>query len=532
MRKGHLYKSIWTVLCAVCLLVSMTSCNFFEVMEMPSGYVDSYPEEEAPTPVTPVEGGTLTVASTKYQTLNPLNNTNYYMEEILGLIYDGLISLNSSQQAVPVLAESLTPSADAREWTIKLRQNIVWHDGKYFSAEDVTHTIRTIQSNPEHKYAHCVSNIVSMEEPDAYTVVLKLQNPDSFLAEKMYFPVVPKHTTVDTTPVGTGLYKFVSVTDAQMELIAYGMNATTQGKKVPYIPTIQVKFYNDTAEVIYSDCDIVMVKSDDYQKVSGKIGYGTKKYVSTEYEVLAFNITKQVLSDSSVRRAIAYAMDRDGAVNTYSKVETIITDIPVVTEHWIRSSAQLTYGHDLDAAKKLLANSNYTQEQLTFTCLVNKDNGLRLQYAAYFKERLAEVGITLNITEVTTEEMTQKLAAKEYDLAFVGMHISGVDELTAFYGSTGAHNITGYQNTNLDDLFTKLSGYIYENERKEIFTEIEGVLRTDAPYVGLYYKQNFIFYNKSRVYGIGDVKPSYCKKFTDIETWFIVEDSANGTSEA
>lgn len=532
MKKRHWYKNIGILLCAICLLFSMTSCNFFEVMEMPSGYVDSYPEEKAPTPVTPVEGGTLTVASTKYQTLNPLNNTNYYMEEVLGLIYDGLISLNSSHQAVPVLAESLTPSADAREWTVKLRQNIIWHDGKYFSAEDVKHTITTIQGTPNHKYARCVSNINSVEETDAYTLVLKLKHPDSFLAEKLYFPIVPKHANIDTTPVGTGLYKFVGISEQQMDLQVYGMNAATQEKKVPYITAVRVKFYNTTEEVIYSDCDIVMVKSDDYQKVSGKIGYGTKKYVSTEYEVLAFNVTKPVLSDSSVRRAIAYAMDRDGAVNTYSKVETMITDIPVVTEHWIRSSSQLTYGYDVDAAKKLLANSNYTPQELTFSCLVNKDNTLRIQYAAYFKERLAEVGITLNITEVTAEEMTQKLATKEYDLAFVGMNIPLVDDLTAYYGSTGANNITGYQNANLDALFTKLSGYIYENERKSIFADIESILRTDAPYVGLYYKQHFIFYNKSRVHGIGDVKPSYCKKFTDIETWFIVEDTTNGTSKA
>lgn len=532
MKKRHSYKSIWTLLCAVCLIFSMTSCNFFEVMEMPSDYVGTYPTEEPPATVNPVEGGTLTVASTKFQTLNPLNNTNYYMEEILGLIYDGLISLNSSQQAVPVLAESLTPSADAREWTVKLRQNVIWHDGQYFSAADVAHTIQTIKSVPNHKYAHCVKNIVSVEETDAYTVVLKLQNPDSFLAEKMYFPIVPKHANIDTTPIGTGLYKFVSGSEQQLDLIAYGMNASAQGKKVPYIPNIQVKFYNTTTDVIYSDCDIVMVKCDDYEKVSGKIGYGTKKYVSTEYEVLAFNVEKPVLSDSSVRRAIAYALDRDGAVDTYSKVQTTVTDIPVVTESWIRDSSKLTYHYDKDAAKKLLSNSNYTAEQLTFTCLVNKDNALRKQYAAYFKETLAEVGITLNITEVTKEEMTQKLAAKEYDLAFVGMNVSQVDDLAAYYGSTGVNNITGYKNESLDALFTKLSGYIYENERKDIFAQIESILLTDEPYVGLYYKQNFIFYNKNRVYGVGSVKSSYNKKFTDIESWFIVEDTANGTNKA
>lgn len=525
-------KSILCIFCSLFLVICMTSCNFFEVMEMPEDYVASYPEAETPTVVTPREGGVLTVASTRYETLNPLTNTNYYMEEILSLVYDGLVSLNSSMQAVPVLAESLTPSADAREWTAKLRQNMIWHDGKYFSAEDVIYTIQTIQSDPNHKYAHCVSNIVSMEEPDAYTVIFKLQNPDSFFAEKLYFPIVPKHTTVDTIPVGTGLYKFAEQSANQMVFIAYGMNATIQEKQTPYIPTIQVHFYNSTAEVIYSDCDIVMVKSDDYEKISGKIGYSTKKYVSTEYEVLAFNVTKPVLSDSSVRRAIAYAIDRDGAVHTYSKVQATIADFPVVPQAWIRASSQLAYSYDVDTAQKLLKNAGYTAEQLTFSCLVNKENALRLTYATYFKEKLAEVGITLNITEATAEEITQKLAAKDYDLAFVGMNVSQVDDLASYYGTNGANNITGYANESLDALFTRLSGYIYENERKTIFAEIENILLTDEPYIGLYYKQHFIFYNKNRVYGVGNINPSFCKKFMNIESWFIVEEHTDGTGEA
>lgn len=524
-------KSIVCTICSIFLVFCMTSCNFFEVMEMPEDYVESYPTQEPPTVVTPREGGVLTIASTQCETLNPLKNTNFYMEEVLGLIYDSLVTLDSNMQAVPVLAESLTPSADAREWTITLRQNMIWHDGKYFSSEDVIHTVQTIQSDPNHKYAHCVSNVVSMEAVDAYTILLKLQNPDSFLVEKLYFPIVPKHTSVDTVPVGTGLYKFSERSAEKMSLIAYGLNAATQGKKAPYIPTIQVQFYQNTTDVIYSNCDIVMVKSDDYEKISGKIGYSTKKYVSTEYEVLAFNVTKSVLSDSSVRRAIAYAMDRDGAVDTYSKVQGAVTDVPVVPTAWIRFSSRLTYSYDVETAQKLLKNAGYTPKQLTFSCLVNKENALRVKYATYFKEALAEVGITLEVTAVTAEELTQKLSSKDYDMALVGMNVSQIDDLKAYYGSLGSANISGYANDSLDALFTKLSGYIYENERKTIFEEIESVLLTDEPYVGLFYKQNFIFYNKSRVYGVGDISPSYCKKFMNIESWFIVEDSTDGASK-
>ena len=524
-------KSILCLICCVVLAVCMTSCDFFEVMEMPDDYVESYPTPKPPVVVEPREGGTLTIASTKYETLNPLKNTNFYMEEVLGLIYDGLVTLDSGMRVVPVLAESLTPSADAKEWTVALRQNIIWHDGKYFSSEDVIHTIGQIQSDAQSKYAHCVSNVVSMEEVDAYTVLIKLQNPDSFFGEKLFFPILPKHANVDVTPVGTGLYKFAEGSKDKLLLQVYGLNATIQQKKAPYISNIQVKFFQDTMDVLYSDCDIVMVKSDDYEKISGKIGYNTKKYVSTEYEVLAFNVKKGVLSDSSVRRAIAYAIDRNGAVGDFSKVEGAITDLPVVPAAWIRSDSRVVYHYDVEQAVTLLENAGYTAKQLTFSCLVNQENPLRVKYAAYFKKALEAVGITLNITAVPAEELMQKLSEKNYDMALVGMNISQIDDLDAYYGSAGSTNISGYANDSLDALFAKISGYIYENERKTIFAEIESILLTDAPYVGLYYKQNFIFYNKSRVYGVGDISPSYCKKFMNIESWFIVEDSTDGTNQ-
>ena len=465
-------KMMLCILCSIFFVCCMTSCNFFEVLEMPDDYVANYPEEETPEVITPREGGILTVASTQYTTLNPLDNTNFYMEEVLNLIYDGLVSLNNQMQAMPVLAEKLQPSADAREWTVSLRQNMIWHDGKYFSAEDVIHTVQLIQKNANHKYAHCVNNIISMEAMDAYTILFKLQNPDSFFAEKMFFPIVPKHTEVNNVQVGTGLYKFAEKSEKQLVLISYGMNATVQGKKVPYIPTIEVRFFENTTDVIYSDCDVVMVKGEDYHKISGKIGYSTKKYISTEYEVLAFNVTKNVLSDSAVRRAIAYAIDRDGAIDNFFKVESSVSDIPLPSACWIRASSQLFYSYDLEAAQKLLANKNYTEKQLTFTCLVNKENALRVKYANYFKKKLAEVGITLKIEEVTADVLTQKLSENQYDLALIGMNISQLDDLADYYGSNGVYNVSGYANGELDGLFTKLSGYIYENERKTIFSQI------------------------------------------------------------
>ena len=57
--------------------------------------------------------------------------------DLLTLVYDTLFWSQNDKNPEPWLAESATPSADRKQWTVKLRSGITWHDGKPFTADDV-----------------------------------------------------------------------------------------------------------------------------------------------------------------------------------------------------------------------------------------------------------------------------------------------------------------------------------------------------------------------------------------------------------
>ena len=89
---------------------------------------------------TPKKGGVYRVGFGGANTgdmLDPADNGDTYMINMnMGGCRNALVEVNANGQAVPELAESLEPSADAKTWVVKLRKGIEFHSGKTFDADD------------------------------------------------------------------------------------------------------------------------------------------------------------------------------------------------------------------------------------------------------------------------------------------------------------------------------------------------------------------------------------------------------------
>ena len=71
--------------------------------------------------------------------LNPITNVDFSR---INNLYEPLIGLTPAALPVNVLAEELTPNANATEWTIRVKQGITFHNGKELTADDVIYTFR------------------------------------------------------------------------------------------------------------------------------------------------------------------------------------------------------------------------------------------------------------------------------------------------------------------------------------------------------------------------------------------------------
>ena len=88
------------------------------------------------------KSNTLVYGSNDYTRINPALDEH---GEINALLFDGLTGHDKDNQVVPRLAESWELDKDTNTYTFHLRQDVTWHDGEKFTAEDVKFTIEAIQ---------------------------------------------------------------------------------------------------------------------------------------------------------------------------------------------------------------------------------------------------------------------------------------------------------------------------------------------------------------------------------------------------
>ena len=92
-------------------------------------------------PAAPAEPATLVYGSGDYTSINPIMNEHC---EIRDLLFDGLMARDGAGNLLPALAESYTCDEAAMTYTFRLREDVQWHDGEPFTANDVKFTIEAI----------------------------------------------------------------------------------------------------------------------------------------------------------------------------------------------------------------------------------------------------------------------------------------------------------------------------------------------------------------------------------------------------
>lgn len=90
---------------------------------------------------TPKKGGTYRIgipaANTGDNFDTGTNSDSFMINVAQGAVRNCVTEVNAHGQAVPELAESLEPSADAKSWVLKVRQGVTFHSGKTLDADDI-----------------------------------------------------------------------------------------------------------------------------------------------------------------------------------------------------------------------------------------------------------------------------------------------------------------------------------------------------------------------------------------------------------
>ena len=343
-------------------------------------------------------------------------------------IFEGLTKIESTGKINPLLADKWEVAADAKTYTFHLRNGVKFSNGEPLTAADVKFTFeRDAAEKSTNKEKAMFTNIASIETPDDSTVILHLKDPNPNLlfnlGENTGVILEPKSADTDATqPVGTGPYKLDAwVKGASITLVKW--DGFRDAAKIK-IKKATFRIINDaaaqTAAVLSGDVD-AFPRFNNFNSVKQLQSNPALSVVigATEGKtIVSTNNKKKPFDDVRVRRALAYAIDREAvnkaAVNGYGKA--IGSHYTPTDPYYIDLTK--TYPYDPEKAKALLKEAGV---QLPL------DISLKLPPVPYARQggevvaaELAKVGINAKIENVEWAQwLDNVLKTHNFDLTII-----------------------------------------------------------------------------------------------------------------
>jgi peptide/nickel transport system substrate-binding protein len=193
--------------------------------------------------------------------LNPHFANGTKDQDASRIFYEPLAAYDPDGNLVPVLAAEI-PSAqnggvskDGLSVTWRLKKNVVWHDGKPFTADDVVFNWEyVLDPGTAAVTIGQYRDIAKIDKLDSHTVKLSFRSPTPFWSASFCGPtgmIIPKHlfqafkgdksreAPTNLKPVGTGPYRFVDFKPG--DIVRGELNPTYHVPNRPFFDHIEMK---------------------------------------------------------------------------------------------------------------------------------------------------------------------------------------------------------------------------------------------------------------------------------------------------
>jgi peptide/nickel transport system substrate-binding protein len=304
------------------------------------------------------------------------------------------------------LAESVTAD-NPKQYTIKLRQGVLFSNGKEMTADDVIYSLQRIggKSNGLTGYAATATmDIANLKKVDKYTVQLPLKSPDSTIPQTLAsytFGIVPvgyKAFSGDvSTQIGTGPYKLKSFTPGQQSVHEKNPHYWRSGQ--PYFDTVTIiDFADATAQVNGLLGGQIDAMTDlPASQVNVVKSRGLKSLVSKTggWVPLCMAIDMPPFDDPKVRQAMRLIVDRKGMIDQIASgygFEGNDLYAPF-DEGYAKALPQRQ--QDIPQAKALLKSAG--KDGLTVDLHTTNGASGMVQLATVFATQAKAAGVTINV---------------------------------------------------------------------------------------------------------------------------------------
>jgi len=508
----------------------------------------------------PEYGGTVVVAvSSDPGGLNPAITTQGGVHLICGSIFSGLVAQDFDLNPVPDLAERWDISPDGRRYTFYLAENAEFHDGTPLTAEDVRFTFEELLLKYHSRTrASMGDNLARILTPNPHTVVFEFARPYAAflqLIDVANAPIMPKHlygnadpltNPYNVNPVGSGPFKFQEWAKGDRITLARNGKYFKTGK--PYLNRVVYKVIpsSSSASIAFENGEIDYFTNPsplDLERLvkmpnvtvteKGREGYAT-------VETVVLNTTRSPLADVRVRRAMAYAIDKNYIVEKVAFGRGRAATGPISSAlKWAHNPNVARYERDLPLANQMLDEAGFKRDA----------DGVRFRlkyvYAQSYakivevlRDQLREVGIELDLQLLEFASAVDAVyIKKDFDLAFASFE-NGPDPdigvkrtvVSSNIGPIPFSNGASYRSPRVDELFELAASETNKQKRAAYYFEAQEILLTDVPYLWIYEPEGAAAY-KSALQGMYQWSAKTNIYFAQ-DAWWASGTNSSGSSSA
>ena len=435
----------------------------------------------------PVEGGTIKVGiSQDLDSLDPHKAVSAGTKEVLFNIYEGLVKPDSDGNLVGAVAENYEMSDDAKAYTFTLRDGVKFHNGDEVTAEDVKYSIdRCADTSNGEPLVSAYSIVESVNILDENTVEIRLTEPNTEFLAYMTTAIVPKdYEDLDTAPVGTGPFKYVS--RSPQENVILEKNEDYWGEKA-HLDKVEFKIVADADMLVTNlkggsiDMAMRLTTSQAAELTEGfHIEEGTMNLVQALY----LNNDVEPLNNEKVRRALCYAINPDEIMDMMAdgKGVRIGTSMyPGLKKYYDEEYANY-YEQDYEKAKALLKEAGY-EDGFDLEITVSSADQPHVDTAQVIAEELKNIGVNVKIKPVEWEVWLEEVYAnRNYQSTVVGVDASNVSARAMLerFTTDGHGNFVNFSDEEYDKIFKEAISTTDEEKQIKLYKELEGILAEKA----------------------------------------------------
>jgi peptide/nickel transport system substrate-binding protein len=316
-------------------------------------------------------------------------------------------------------------SAGRQVWQFELRKGVLFQPGLEtgpyeLTADDVVWSLKRAAESVNPIYAGDYSGM-SVEKVDDYSIRIIFEKPLSstlivprlatyaggFIMSKKAFEAM-KYEDFKVRPVGTGPFRVEKLYPGKRirlrpNIRYFRENPLLDSVEILFLPELKDResaLERGKADIIEGEQDTEWIeKMEQYPDVRVDVqGIG-------EVAMIHFNTAAAPLNDVRVRRAIAYALDRDVFTAQFGSrvVEDVYSPVPtdLMTGGMRKEKVKilgLDYPKNLEKARKLMAEAGYAEG---FPLeLITSEMPNYLKYYESMRDQLAEIGIECTLKPV------------------------------------------------------------------------------------------------------------------------------------